>query len=715
VVANEVVANEVVANEAADPEVVTADDVWAGTGDGEDRIPVYAIWHPHVGPLLSLGMLTAAARHWNDGALTDRYEIRRPETADEFLADLASRNGGPAVLLCSDYVWSLNENLETARAGLAINPELVVLHGGPSCPKYEGDAETFLDTHGAVAHILTRGEGEHLLCELLDTLSPTSTAASDTAGPFTITFDTDALARIDGITYRDSDGTTVRTPDRDRIATLDELPSPYLTGEFDHIPASAWNYCMSVETNRGCPYGCTFCDWGSSTLSRIRKFDLDRVTAEIQWAADRGVTSLNIPDANFGIMSRDVETAERIADIRRETGRPDLISFYPAKNTTKHLTKIMDVLLDADVAPTASLSLQTADPTTLEAIDRSNISTDHYVALAADYRRRGHPLQGDLLLGLPGQTYDSYRRDLQFNVDHEIMSRTWQVRILPNAPMNDPDYRAEWEIVSDQWHRITSCRSFTPLDRQRMMQLRNVEIICERLGVLRHVMRWLQWDHGIDATTLMDHLLTTTQTTPDRYPHLTWLLEYFDLHPTVPVGWTTLYNEIRDLLTTDYDINPHDTALDTVLTLQQFLMPQPGRTFPATITLTHDYVTYYRDATRTLYTTGHAGTPHQPLHHQPPTTFTITNDPLGLCDTGLRLAGDSRDEVIQGDYYMASTTSFELTSPLTRLLPHARRAMEVDDLGAVYAPDLDHPPESAGSSDHAVPVTLTLQSTRDVS
>ena len=64
---------------------------------------------------------------------------------------------------------------------------------------------------------------------------------------------------------------------------------------------------------------------------------------------------------------------------------------------------------------------------------------------------------------------------------------------------------------------------------------------------------------------------------------------------------------------------------------------------------------------------------------------------------------------------MASTTSFELTSPLTRLLPHARRAMEVDDLGAVYAPDLDHPPESAGSSDHAVPVTLTLQSTRDVS
>ena len=32
-----------------------------------------------------------------------------------------------------------------------------------------------------------------------------------------------------------------------------------------------------LESNRGCPYGCTFCDWGSATLSKVRNFDLDRV------------------------------------------------------------------------------------------------------------------------------------------------------------------------------------------------------------------------------------------------------------------------------------------------------------------------------------------------------------------------------------------------------------------------------------------------------
>ena len=301
-------------------------DAWAGDDGPAGRIPVYAIWHPHVGPLLSLGMLTAAARNWNDGALTDRYEIRRPETAESFLDDLATRQG-PAVLLCSDYVWSLDENLAAARAGLATNADLVVLHGGPSCPKYEGDAEAFLDTHGDIAHVLTRGEGEHLICELLDALTPTTTSGLLAPDRPTIdhpAIDHTALAAIDGITFRTPDGTTVRTPERDRITVLDELPSPYLTGEFDHIPASAWNYGLSVETNRGCPYGCTFCDWGSSTLSRIRKFDLERVTAEIRWAAERRMFSLMVTDANFGIMSRDVETARRIADIRRDT-RPSAL------------------------------------------------------------------------------------------------------------------------------------------------------------------------------------------------------------------------------------------------------------------------------------------------------------------------------------------------------------------------------------------------------
>ncbi len=626
-------------------------------GGDEGRVPVYSVWHPEIGPLLSLGMLTAAARAHDGGALNEVFEIRRPESAESFLADLAGRRG-PAVLLCSDYVWSLEANLEAARRAIRCNPDLLVVHGGPSSPKYAGDAERFLHEHADVAHVLTRGEGEHLIGVLLAALADTLPDV-----------DPARLGAIAGLTFRDpASGAIVRTDEPERIADLDALPSPYLTGEFDHLPGSAWTTCLSVETNRGCPYGCTFCDWGSATLSRIRMFDPGRVEAEIRWAAERGVQAVNIPDANFGIMSRDVETAQRVAAVKREFGAPKYLVFYPAKNTTKHLARIMDILGDAGISSAASLSLQTIDPDTLAALDRSNISTDHFVALAAEYRRRHHPLQGDLLVGVPGQTYETYKRDLQFMFDHEILARSWPVQILPNAPMNDPAYRRRHAIeVEDDLVVATS--TFSRSDRAHMLRLRKFELIADRYGVLRHVLRWLQWDHGIPALDVVDHLVETIDGAAERLPHLSWVLGYFDLFPTAPVSWRAVNDDVRSLVTGDLGI-PASAALEVVLTVQESVMPAPGRVFPASYPLDHDYVAYYQDATESLYGDGRAGSPPRPLGEYGPSVLVVEGDPLGLCDQGMLLAGDSRDERSQGQFQIGATVANELASPLLRFLPH---------------------------------------------
>ncbi len=660
-------------------------------GGPAGRVPVYAVWHPHVGPMLSLGMLTAAARAHDDGALGRVFEIRRPESAPSFLADLAGREG-PAVLLCSDYVWSVNENLALAREARSLNPALVVVHGGPSCPKYEGDARRFLDEHGDVAHVLARGEGERTIGELLTALAGSLPR-----------LDAERLAEVDGLTFRDDAGQVVRTPDRERIARLDDLPSPYLTGEYDHIPLDAWWYGMSVETNRGCPYGCTFCDWGSATLSRIRRFAEERVIAEVAWGAARGIHGVTVTDANFGIMSRDVELAEGIARITRDQGRPTWVSVSPAKNTMRHLARIMDVFLDVGVVPTMSISLQTTDAPTAEAIDRNSISIGQYVALAAEHRRHGFPLQGDVLVGLPEQTFDSFRRDLQFNLDHEILVRTWPVQLLPNAPMNDPAYKARYGIVSDDDNIVIATSSFTVADRARMFRLRHLFVVAEVFGLFRHVLRWVQWDHGIDATAVMDHLLDVVELTPMRFPHLTWLAGYFDVFQAAPVGWRHVGDELRALLVEDYSIEA-STALEAVLEVQRFLLPAPGRRFPDTMRLPHDYVAYYRDGTADLFTTGQPGRPPAPLEAYGPGELTVARDPLRLCDDGPELFGDSRAEVVQGDFYMASTSAYELYSPLVRLLPHVVRNLAPEEVRRVI-PDPAPNPASAGAVE---PVTVDL-------
>jgi radical SAM superfamily enzyme YgiQ (UPF0313 family) len=41
------------------------------------------------------------------------------------------------------------------------------------------------------------------------------------------------------------------------------------------------------ETNRGCPFQCTFCDWGSATAAKVNQFELDRLLREVDWFAEK--------------------------------------------------------------------------------------------------------------------------------------------------------------------------------------------------------------------------------------------------------------------------------------------------------------------------------------------------------------------------------------------------------------------------------------------
>ncbi|WP_426574218.1 B12-binding domain-containing radical SAM protein [Aquihabitans sp. McL0605] len=624
---------------------------------GDARVPIYFLWHEEVGPLLSLGMLSAAARSHRAGALNEQYEIRRPEPAEAILRAVAEHRG-PAVLACSDYVYTLDANLDIARRCKELNPELVVLHGGPSSPKYPGDAEQFLRTHADAADVLTRGEGEHLFVELLEALAPTLPAR-----------DPARLASVAGITYRDpTTDAVVRTPDRDRIADLDALPSPYLTGEFDHIDPMAWIEPPAFETNRGCPYACTFCDWGSATNSRIRRFDLDRVAAEIEWSVDRGMVIAMLCDSNFGILARDVDMAGRIADIRRRRGAPELLIFTPSKNRIVHLLDALDTLLDADVSVLASISLQTTDEETLRTVGRQNISIDGYLALAAYLRRRGHALSGDLILGLPGQTVASYRADLQFMIDHEIMGRTFPLRLLPNAPINEPEHRRRHAVEVDPTRVVRATATMSPTDREHMLALHTTEVIVERMGLLRHVLRFLQWDHGIPATEVIEALATMSDDDAVRLPILSWTLRTFDRFALPAIGWEAFTRDVRRFVLDDLGVEP-SSALDAVLRLQAFLLPRAGRVLPAAIELEHDYVAYYAAAVRPLYLAGRAVAPTRRLADFGSAPFVVAGDPLSLCTEGLRFNGDASDPRLEADFHVGAIAANELDSMLLRRLP----------------------------------------------
>ena len=670
----------------------------APTASDDGRIPVYSVWHEDMGPALSLGMVLAAARAHDGGRLLERFDLRPMETTTSFLQDLRTRSG-PAILLCSNYLWSLDNNLAAARAGLGVNPDLLVVHGGPDTPKYEADAEAFLDANAPVARVLVRGEGERTLCELLDALADPDAPDLD-----------DRLADVAGITFRRSDGTVQRTEDRERAADLGAFPSPYLSGEFDHLDADAWpERLAAVETNRGCPYGCTFCDWGAATMSRVRRFEVDRVMAEFRWLQERGLQHVILCDANFGILPQDEEIAARLVDMHEECGFPVGLSILVAKNSTSRVLRVLETLLDGGVPVSTAISLQSTDPATVDAVHRGNISIEVYVQLAAALRRRGHGLQGDLILGPPGQTGDSFRRDLQFMLDHEIMARTWPARLLTNSPMNDPEYRAEHAIESDALGMVMATATLSADDFDEAMRLRLTDIMLERYGLLRHVLRLLQWDHGHPALDVEHQLLRVTRQHPERYPLLSWTLNNFDLYPAVPVGWDSFYDEVLAFVVDEVGVDA-SSDLRCVIDLQKALMPATGRAFPHRIELEHDYLSYYLGAVRPLYLDGAAGRPERPLASYPPATFTVEGDPMGIGDRGMLWGEASRDEILESDFHLGQATANELDSPLMRILPSttwlAPRALE-DRLRRLGIDPHDRSvPVPPVTDDESVPVTI---------
>lgn len=537
-------------------------------------------------PPLALGLITAYAKVFGGGVLDDFYELRTEWMwLEERVADNTAR---PAIYLFSNYLWSHAQCMQVSEQVKRRSPHSITIHGGPDTPKYPGDVEAYFREHPSV-DVTVRGEGEATAVAVLDALR----AVIGQERP-----DLSVLAGVPGIAYRDGDR-VVRTPDRERIADLDAIPSPFLTGLFDAYGEVPGSIAVVTETNRGCPYSCTFCDWGSATASRIRQFALERVLAEIEWCASHGIYCIGPADSNFGIFPRDVEIAEAIADARRRHGYPKVFGVSYAKNSVKHLQHIIETMARAGIVTHGILSLQTMDPDTLAVVRRSNIKTEKYDQLASEFRRARLPLFVDLMLGLPGATPESFRNDLQACVDREVQVRIPQTTLLVNSPMNDPAYRAEHQIETDEPFRpgvprlLVSTRTLSRAQRDELVRLRALFLLFENFGAVRQVSRFVRQETGLGEVAFYERLRQDTERDPERWPMLRLLASAVPTIMSAPGSWGLVIDELRRYLVEVIGVTPDD-ALETVLAVQLALLPAVDRALPVTLRLAHDYAAWYQ-------------------------------------------------------------------------------------------------------------------------
>jgi hypothetical protein len=304
----------------------------------------------------------------------------------------------PDVLGMSHYDWNSNLNLPVLAHARAVKPDVITILGGPNF--HAGDdawVADFFTRRPDIDGYLT-GEGERSFADTVDLIHKHDRIADipwDERPASLFTFDT----RTKRVTHNPANV----IPRLD----LSTVPSPYLSGLLDPFLHDA-RLAPIVETNRGCPYSCTYCCWGQATQSKINQFPLDVVKQEIIHAAQQTKNPTGffyIADGNFGILARDLEIAETLQACTNQYGRPQRVYVYFAKNTNG---RVMEIAEKMSSISAMSMSKQTLNPAALENVKRKNIPVEQYDQLRKECEQRGIVTYSELIYSLAGESDDSY-------------------------------------------------------------------------------------------------------------------------------------------------------------------------------------------------------------------------------------------------------------------------------------------------------------------
>jgi radical SAM superfamily enzyme YgiQ (UPF0313 family) len=401
---------------------------------------------------LSAGMLQAYAQTHLPNA--DQFEFVPPLFTFLPIDEAVARIADCDLVGFSVYVWNEQNSLAIAEAYKKVRPDGIVIFGGPQVPNshkqfrrkrtieltvQEASRERMgftRDYHRAYPFIdaACHGEGERVFMKILERMA--EDGLKDKSG-------------IPALSYFDDKGVFHFNAEIHRMMDpeLADAPSPLTTGVFDKLmgefPEQKW--ILMYETDRGCPYSCTYCDWGGATEDRIGKFDMEHVRADIMWIGERKIPYVFLCNANFGILERDVQIAEYFVEAKARYGYPEAVSTQNAKNPKDHTIKALKVLERAGLNKATVMSQQSLNTETLKAVRRDNMKLDEYYEIQKQLAADGTFTMTDLILGMPNETYDSIADAVSTLISRGQHNRIQfnNLSILRNTEMGDPEYQRE--------------------------------------------------------------------------------------------------------------------------------------------------------------------------------------------------------------------------------------------------------------------------------
>lgn len=331
----------------------------------------------------------------------------------------------PTLVAASAYVWSVHMFCRLAAMVEAWDPTVAFVLGGPAARPSLLRLAPYAPLTRHLDAVVT-GEGEEMIRRI---------ARAHTEPEW--------LREVPGLEVPGLLGW--RSTGAVERPVLDDYPSPYQLGG---VPRGGIGY---IETFRGCPISCAFCQWGVERADRVHSAGY--LATHLTGLTAAGVESVYVLDAGFNLSARafrNLVAAEREVGVLRTL--QVLGHIYPTLIREEHL-ELFETFRRAEI----TVGVQSIEPEVLKRLGRP-FDVPRFERVLRELRGR-FDLDLEIILGLPGDDPASFRRTFERAIELGDSVRVFYCLALPDALLERAE---ELDITFDPLtFEVRSCAGWT--------------------------------------------------------------------------------------------------------------------------------------------------------------------------------------------------------------------------------------------------------------
>lgn len=336
----------------------------------------------------------------------------------------------PFLIGASNYLWNIDLCTKYVKTLKQLFPEIISVFGGPNYPDMVNEQIDWLKGYPEIDFYIYK-DGEIPFTRLVEHLLD---------NPDIDDIKRKKLPSVHALI----DGKPFFGDIEPRLEDLTDIPSPYTTGLMNKFFDQ--KLIPTIQTNRGCPFTCTFCTEGGKYYNKVFKTSYDRKVAEVNYIVNhiKNTKTLRITDSNFGMYVEDQDFCRYLGKMQDDVGYPEYIMCSTGKNKKERILKCNE-LLHGVMRLTASV--QSLSPEVLKAVKRNNISIGNLMYLSDETSDSDTHAYSEVILGLPMDSVTAMSNTIRILMDAGIGNITQhQLALIYGTELNNRKSRREYQL-----------------------------------------------------------------------------------------------------------------------------------------------------------------------------------------------------------------------------------------------------------------------------